>query len=83
MSFYNLRIEVQGNLFSKLQNGISFASQERELEESIDAHKQEQGVIELENNIQVEEIDDLKKQLAQATDDYKKIEKESMYIDYI
>ena len=49
------------------------------MQESIDTHKQEQGVIELENNIQVEEIDDLKKQLKESKEDCEKFEKESMY----
>ena len=53
--------------------------QEKELQESIDNHKQEQGVIELENNIQIEEIDDLQKQLKGSIEDCKKLEKESWY----
>ncbi len=51
--------------------------QEKELQESIDAYKQEQGVAELENNIQVEEIEDLRKQLKEASETCKKLETDS------
>lgn len=47
------------------------------MEESVDTHKQEQGVVELENSLQVEEIDDLRKQLKDASEANKKLEKES------
>ena len=63
--------------YQKTKNDCFLIVQEKELQESIDTHKQEQGVIELENNIQIEEIDDLQKQLKGAVEDCKKLEKES------
>lgn len=58
-------------------SGSLFLFQEQEVQELAETFKQEQGVTELENNIQVEEIEDLKKQLKESADYCKKFEKES------